>query len=117
MVSNTKADIRGLPSNAGRYALRRLSSPTGRNSLISPGAGGLGSTLGRCGLDAEDPAGARSRRWAVEAAVAVPALLLLAFAAFAGPAWLQRHFLPEFFHPRSEQLRNLTVVRGVAAAL
>ena len=68
-------------------------------------------------MDAEDPAGARSRRWAVEAAVAVPALLLLAFAAFAGPAWLQRHFLPEFFHPRSEQLRNLTVVRGVAAAL
>lgn len=57
------------------------------------------------------------RRFLAEALVALPAVGLLAFAFLAGPAWLDRHFLPEFFNPRSDQLLALTGVRVAALAL
>lgn len=57
------------------------------------------------------------RRMVAETLVAALGLALLAGAALAGRDWFERHFLPEFFQPRDEQLRWLTVVRVIAAGL
>jgi hypothetical protein len=43
--------------------------------------------------------------------VVLAAAALFAVAALIDPAWMEHHFLPEFFHPRAIQLHNLTIVR------
>jgi len=44
-------------------------------------------------------------------------MALLAAAALATRAWFERHFLPEFLHPRPGQLRAYTAVRLAVAAV
>ena len=48
---------------------------------------------------------------AVQGLVVLAAVALFVTAAMIGPAWMERHFLPEFFHPRAIQLHNLAIVR------
>ena len=59
----------------------------------------------------------QARRIVAEVLVTALALALLGLAAFASRAWFERHFLPEFFQPRNEQLRWLMLVRLTAAGL
>jgi len=60
---------------------------------------------------------AERQNWAVQTLVVLVAAALLGLAAFLDRAWLERGILPEFFHPRDEQLRLLAVLRAVFAAL
>jgi hypothetical protein len=53
---------------------------------------------------------------AVQGVAILAAVALFAIAALIGPAWMERHFLPEFFHPRAIQLHNLAVVRVACVA-
>jgi len=53
----------------------------------------------------------RAQGRAVQGLVILAALALFAVAALIGPAWMERHFLPEFFHPRAIQLHKLANVR------
>jgi hypothetical protein len=65
----------------------------------------------------ERPLHRPKRRIVAEALVVALALACVAAAARLNPAWLYRHFLPEFFEPRPEQLQALVVVRGVFLTL
>jgi hypothetical protein len=58
----------------------------------------------------------RADRLIAEAAVALLGLALLAGAALATRGWFERHFLPEFLHPRPGQLRAYLTVRVAVAA-
>lgn len=49
--------------------------------------------------------------------VILAAVALLTVAALIGPAWMEHHFLPEFFHPRPIQLHNLAIVRVSCVAV
>ncbi len=64
---------------------------------------------------------ARARQFIAETVVALVAAILIVAAAFATPAWFERHFLIEFFRPRRDQLVALAAVRvglvAVAVAL
>jgi len=57
------------------------------------------------------------RRIVAEALVVALALACVVIALLIDPAWLQRHFLPEFFHTRPYQLHRLAFVRGGLLAL
>lgn len=59
----------------------------------------------------------RTRGVVAQALVVALAAGLVVFAILADRGWLYRHFLPEFFQPRDEQLRWLLFVRVVAAVL
>ena len=59
----------------------------------------------------------RGRRIVAEVVVAAVGAALIVFAALRGPTWFERHFLPEFFQPRREQLSWLMLVRVMAAVL
>ena len=65
-----------------------------------------------------DPAeGGVARRWIAQALTVLAAAALLVLAALATPAWFERHFLPEFFQSRPEQLRWLALVRVTGVVL
>jgi hypothetical protein len=63
------------------------------------------------------PSTAVRRNWIVQALVVLVAAGLIGLAAALDGAWLHRHILPEFFQPRDEQLRLLTIVRLSLLAL
>ena len=54
---------------------------------------------------------------AVQGLIVLAAVALFAVAALIGPAWMQHHFLPEFFHPRAIQRHNLAIVRVACVAV
>ncbi len=68
-------------------------------------------------MQISDRGGGRLRAGIAQGLAVVTALALLALAAILDRAWLMRHILPEFFEPRDEQFRTLTVVRLAAVAL
>jgi hypothetical protein len=59
----------------------------------------------------------RTRRIIAEAVVGALGVGLMAAAALATQAWFERHFLPEFLHPRPGQLRAYMAVRIAVALL
>ena len=59
----------------------------------------------------------RAQGRAVQGLVILAAAGLFAIAALISPAWMEHHFLPEFFHPRPIQLHNLTIVRVSCVAV
>jgi hypothetical protein len=63
------------------------------------------------------PAPPPLRAHVVRGLVLVVAVALLGVTAAIGPAWVMRHLLPEFFHPREQQLAALSIVRLGLAAL
>ena len=53
----------------------------------------------------------KPRSFGVRVMAWAPAAACLALAIVLDSAWLHAHFLPEFFQPRDEQLRDLSIVR------
>ena len=66
---------------------------------------------------AADPPGGAFRSRLAQGVVIALALALVLSVPLTDEAWLRRHFLPEFFAPRAEQQRWLTIIHGLALAL
>ncbi|MET0656710.1 MAG: hypothetical protein ABW110_00955 [Steroidobacteraceae bacterium] len=51
-----------------------------------------------------------------EAAITLGGIIILVWAASAGPAWVDRHFLPDYFHPQSRRHDLALILRLVVGA-